>query len=158
MLNRYIKAGEREEKILEIGIKLCISLKIQTPNVCEAGIRLFGTEIIRLAKIVNMTAAEVCYFILDDMCDESVENERHTWSVSLENSPKPNVEEISLPKENAPKLKVLHISDTHIDPLYLEGSNAACNEPLCCRATDGQANTTYSAAGKFKNEKKKTFL
>ncbi|XP_031624227.1 sphingomyelin phosphodiesterase-like [Contarinia nasturtii] len=149
LLNRYLKAGESDERILTIGIKLCITLKIQTPNVCELGIRLFGQEIIRLAKIVNMTSSEVCYFILDDMCEESVVNERHTWNVSLKTLPKPKVREIPLPKENAPKLKVLHISDTHMDPLYLEGSNAACNEPLCCRETDGQANSTYSAAGKW---------
>ena len=29
--------------------------------------------------------------------------------------------------------KVLHMSDTHWDPYYLEGTNANCELPLCCR-------------------------
>ena len=31
-------------------------------------------------------------------------------------------------------LKVLHITDVHIDVKYQEGTNAVCNQPLCCRS------------------------
>lgn len=31
-------------------------------------------------------------------------------------------------------LKILHLSDIHHDSDYAVGSNAVCNEPLCCRA------------------------
>jgi sphingomyelin phosphodiesterase len=48
----------------------------------------------------------------------------------------------------APTFKVLHLSDTHYDPYYHEGSNAACSEPLCCRLTNGMASTKDQAAGK----------
>lgn len=48
----------------------------------------------------------------------------------------------------APSFKVLHLSDTHFDPYYAEGSNADCNEPLCCRLTNGPAKTKEKAAGK----------
>lgn len=34
-------------------------------------------------------------------------------------------------------LKVLHISDTHFDPHYLEGVSDDCPLPLCCRADSG---------------------
>lgn len=44
-------------------------------------------------------------------------------------------------------MKVLHLSDTHYDPEYLEGSNADCNEPLCCRATSGSAKSPDRRAG-----------
>lgn len=30
-------------------------------------------------------------------------------------------------------IKVLQLSDTHIDPQYEEGGDADCGEPLCCR-------------------------
>lgn len=49
----------------------------------------------------------------------------------------------------APTFKVLHLSDTHYDPYYLEGSNADCAEPLCCRLTNGQAASKEQAAGKY---------
>ena len=32
-------------------------------------------------------------------------------------------------------LKVLHITDVHIDIDYEQGTNAVCNQPLCCRQT-----------------------
>jgi hypothetical protein len=29
--------------------------------------------------------------------------------------------------------KIVHITDLHTDFEYFEGTNAMCNEPLCCR-------------------------
>lgn len=46
-------------------------------------------------------------------------------------------------------LRVLHLSDTHLDPYYQEGSNADCKELMCCRMTDGPAPTATQAAGKW---------
>ncbi len=37
-------------------------------------------------------------------------------------------------------IKVMHISDLHPDFFYSVGSEAKCNEPICCRA--GNASTT----------------
>lgn len=45
--------------------------------------------------------------------------------------------------------KVLHLSDTHFDPYYEEGTNAACNEPLCCRLTNGPAKNVADKAGRW---------
>ena len=45
----------------------------------------------------------------------------------------------------SPTLRVLHISDIHNDPLYEEGSDPFCGEPLCCRKDDptpGKASLT----------------
>jgi sphingomyelin phosphodiesterase len=30
-------------------------------------------------------------------------------------------------------MQVLHITDVHVDPNYMPGSNARCQEPTCCR-------------------------
>lgn len=149
LLRYYLRIGETEEKILNIGTSLCISLKLQTPRVCKAGVHLFGAEIIKVARKIDMSAAEVCYFILDDYCEEVAEYPKHMWNVSFSPFPKPKVQEILVPNENAPKLRVLHISDTHVDPLYVEGSNAMCGEPLCCRESDGHTNQSFAAAGKW---------
>lgn len=48
---------------------------------------------------------------------------------------------------DSPTLKVLHIADPHWDPEYLEGSNANCGEPLCCRASSGDVKKAEDAAG-----------
>ena len=48
----------------------------------------------------------------------------------------------------------MHLSDTHFDPYYLEGSNADCNEPLCCRLTNGPAAKKEKAAGRWGDYRK----
>lgn len=149
LLRHYLNTGESEEQILKMGTTLCIKMKMQTPRVCEQGIHLFGAEIIKIAKRIDMTASDICYFFLDEICIDISEHESHKWNVSIPPLLKPKVTDIQLPKENAHKLKVLHISDTHLDPLYVEGSNAYCNEPLCCRANDGMTNISFSAAKKW---------
>ncbi|KAG7154577.1 Sphingomyelin phosphodiesterase-like 2 [Homarus americanus] len=54
---------------------------------------------------------------------------------------------IYLMAEGMPTLKVLHLSDTHFDPEYREGSNADCGEPLCCRANSGPVKSPDKRAG-----------
>lgn len=71
------------------------------------------------------------------------------FSVQFPPVPKPDPRDIPLPKEGFPTFKVLHLSDTHYDPYYTEGTNADCNEPLCCRLTHGRPHTPHNAAGKL---------
>lgn len=54
----------------------------------------------------------------------------------------------------APTFKVLHLSDTHFDPYYQEGTNADCKEPLCCRLTNGPALSPQTAAGRWGDYRK----
>ena len=57
-------------------------------------------------------------------------------------------------QHGAPTFKVLHLSDTHFDPYYQEGTNADCREPLCCRLTNGPALTPQGAAGRWGDYRK----
>ena len=43
----------------------------------------------------------------------------------------------------SPTLRILQLSDIHVDLLYKAGSNANCGEPLCCRGNDGPPGTLY---------------
>jgi sphingomyelin phosphodiesterase len=36
-------------------------------------------------------------------------------------------------QENPVSVEMLHITDMHWDPEYVEGSESNCNTPLCCR-------------------------
>jgi sphingomyelin phosphodiesterase len=44
-------------------------------------------------------------------------------------------------------LKILHLTDIHLDLLYRVGSNAACGDELCCRG--GTALKSEHAAGAY---------
>ena len=41
---------------------------------------------------------------------------------------------------NLRPLKMLHLSDYHLDLWYTVGSNSLCNEPVCCRSTSYGSN------------------
>eukprot|EP00697_Spironema_sp_BW2_P003739 gnl/Spiro4/14968_TR8073_c0_g2_i1.p1 gnl/Spiro4/14968_TR8073_c0_g2~~gnl/Spiro4/14968_TR8073_c0_g2_i1.p1 ORF type:complete len:691 (+),score=152.01 gnl/Spiro4/14968_TR8073_c0_g2_i1:58-2073(+) len=43
----------------------------------------------------------------------------------------------------------VHITDFHMDPLYVEGTEGNCGQPLCCRARDGPPSDPATAAGMF---------
>jgi sphingomyelin phosphodiesterase len=44
------------------------------------------------------------------------------------------------PISNSETFKFLHVSDIHIDPDYIEGSIADCNEPICCHSGKSETN------------------
>ena len=44
-------------------------------------------------------------------------------------------------------LQIVQITDIHVDPYYVPGSNADCGEPLCCRHTSGIPKHPSKAAG-----------
>ena len=74
-------------------------------------------------------------------------NPMHEWSYSM---PPPSSNAVHLRKtakltsyrvkrhDHHHTLTVLHISDTHWDPLYKEGSLANCRDFLCCREESGE--------------------
>lgn len=93
-----------------------------------------------------MNTQQICYFMMGDYCEET---NLPNWNITLPSNPKPKLREHQLPKADVPKLKVLHLSDFHYDPLYMEGSNANCVEPLCCRKQNGITNKSSDAAGKW---------
>jgi sphingomyelin phosphodiesterase len=45
--------------------------------------------------------------------------------------------------------KVVHVSDPHVDYLYAPGSDAQCNDYLCCRANQGFPTEKERQAGRW---------
>lgn len=110
-------------------------------------------EVIYVLKQVDMGPAQICSFVIGDACDDTY-NPLHEWEVAFPPVNKPPVKPPVPPQEGAPTFKVLHISDTHYDPYYQEGANADCNEPLCCRLTNGSPLTPAAAAGRWGDYRK----
>ncbi|XP_037036162.1 sphingomyelin phosphodiesterase isoform X3 [Bradysia coprophila] len=153
LLQHYIQSGKTKDEIIKTIYQYCVNLKIQSPRVCEGVSQLFGVEVIYVLKRVTIGPDEICSFVIGDACGD-VYNPYHEWEVEFPPVPKPAVVDIPLPKEGVPTFKVLHLSDTHYDPYYAEGSNADCNEPLCCRLTNGRPLTPNNAAGKWGDYRK----
>lgn len=102
---------------------------------------------------VEMSPAQICSFVIGDAC-EDIYNPLHDWEVAFPPVDKPLIKAPSTPIEGRPSFKVLHLSDTHYDPYYEEGSNADCTEPLCCRLTNGPPLSPSAAAGKWGDYRK----
>jgi sphingomyelin phosphodiesterase len=67
---------------------------------------------------------------------------------------KPKPDPLPAPKKPSGKLlKVLHLSDFHLDPRYATGAEANCSSGLCCRTnahnTGAPANTTVFPAPRY---------
>jgi len=111
-----------------------------------------------------ITAEAVCGFALFPECP--LQGDHYTWSLDLDFAgPKPPLlEETPRPvciiiigsfiisiftifKDDAPTLKVLHLTDVHVDPHYTPGSNAECDEPVCCRKGQGDPKEEKDLAG-----------
>lgn len=104
-------------------------------------------------KQINLGPSQICSFVIGDACDDAY-NPQHEWEVAFPPVNKPPIQPPIPPTEGAPTFKVLHISDTHYDPYYQEGANADCNEPLCCRLTNGAPLTASGAAGRWGDYRK----
>ncbi|KAL0268955.1 UNVERIFIED_CONTAM: hypothetical protein PYX00_010720 [Menopon gallinae] len=153
LLLHYIRSGKSDTEIIKLIMQFCVSFKIQTPRVCEGVSQLFGTEVIYVLSKVSLGPDEICSLVIGDACGD-VYNPLHEWSVQFPPVTKPTVPAPQAPTPGAPNFKVLHLSDTHFDPYYLEGSNADCSEPLCCRLTNGPAANREAAAGRWGDYRK----
>ena len=108
---------------------------------------------VRVVRLSDMKPAQLCSFFLGESCLNGYDP-RHDWKMSIRAASNPSHHPTTPPYEKVPKLKILQISDTHYDPYYAEGSNADCDEPLCCRWSDGPPKSPSKAAGKWGDYRK----
>ena len=75
--------------------------------------------------------AWLCYAAIGPSCGEPPDVFTF-WNVSIPgNKPKP--EPLVRPEDGLPVLKVVQLSDVHVDLKYKPGGVVNCGEPLCCR-------------------------
>ncbi|RUS85738.1 hypothetical protein EGW08_006532, partial [Elysia chlorotica] len=108
---------------------------------------LLEDQIIFIFNHLVLSPDEVCGLILGAGCATPY-FPGHDWTIKLPDSPKPPPRAPTVPKPDAPTVRVLHLTDIHLDPQYEQGSKAACNDPLCCRASS-QTALTSKMAGKY---------
>ncbi|XP_058792161.1 sphingomyelin phosphodiesterase-like [Phymastichus coffea] len=154
MIRNMIKSGKSIEQIIDYMEKACVVLENQTQRYCHGMMRLTGLDIIEVFTESPMTSTQICGFLYQGACKNSYD-ERHDWRLTYPSKNKPAQHPTVPPPKNAPKLKVLQITDTHFDPYYQQGANADCfPEPLCCRATNGQPSSPATTAGKWGDYRK----
>ncbi|KAG8195711.1 hypothetical protein JTE90_002974 [Oedothorax gibbosus] len=148
LLQHFVETEKPKEDIAHIAYTICATLKLDSDRVCAGIVNIFKDEFYHIFQRNQLGPQEVCGVLLGGECAR-ITSPLHNWTVALTPFPKPPVQEVQQPKKYQPKTRVLHLSDTHLDPYYLEGANADCKELMCCRIADGPAPTPEQAAGKW---------
>ncbi|ESP02348.1 hypothetical protein LOTGIDRAFT_92630, partial [Lottia gigantea] len=147
-LIQEVVASYKSEEEIRIQIeRLCIYLGIEDERVCEGLSHEFKDEVLTVFDKLVLGPKEVCSILITDCGDPY--NPLDDWNITLPETPKPPITPIKPPKPGSPVKRILQLSDIHLDVLYKPGSNAVCNEPLCCRPDDGQPGKGVPGAGKW---------
>jgi len=141
-----------EETIVKDCIGFCKTFKLETDDVCESIVPLYSDMIITIGTNISLDTDQVCGALFGEACGQSGPI---TWKLELPASPaKPPVTPLEPPPPLAPRKRLLHISDTHIDFEYAPGAEAECPRPLCCRRSDGVARDEANGAGYWGDNRK----
>uniref|UniRef100_H2Y639 Saposin B-type domain-containing protein n=1 Tax=Ciona savignyi TaxID=51511 RepID=H2Y639_CIOSA len=129
---------ERLGEVVEEGCEL---FRLESSRICKGAYSIFGAEARSVLTQVDLSAESICgiclpYFCPDIPDSREVKN-KSNWSISLPPPSRKLKSNTKLSKMPINVLKVLHLSDIHMDLKYKVGSNADCTEPLCCRTMDG---------------------
>lgn len=145
-LKDLVEKQSTEEDIVKFMTLICKKFDIEDDRVCDDIIKEYKDEFIGVALRLVLSPEEVCGILLGNNCGTPYDP-NDLWNVTLPSTPKPPLTPRVLPKAGSPKLRILHVSDIHIDPGYEVGSKVKCGEPLCCRQGDGKAAPGEAGAG-----------
>lgn len=116
-------------------ISLCKAFKFKSDDECEGtysenSLGPIWTQVLAFADVEGLDGQYICHSLKDDFCPRP-----HTRSLDTSNIfPKPKPDDASPPKASGKRIKVLHMSDFHLDPRYAVNSEANCSSSLCCRS------------------------
>lgn len=105
------------------------------PNVsCEAqySAASYGavwSQVLSLADVTGLDGRYICNFLSDSFCPAPTVSSLDVTTLF----PKPKPPNATTPEPSGATVKVIHLSDFHLDPRYQVGSEANCSESMCCR-------------------------
>lgn len=114
-------------------VDMCKNLKIESPAICDGIVHAMKNETLFLLTRLQLGGQEVCGLIFPSKCHTyGLTWNSNLWTVPI--PPKPNtVRSYKTTPRDGPMMKVLHVSDLHIDLEYEPGLAVNCDDPLCCR-------------------------
>ncbi|KAI1286851.1 Sphingomyelin phosphodiesterase [Halotydeus destructor] len=126
---------------------VCKTMRIQKAEICESMIDNTKDELDFIRLNSKLTNAEICGVLLGAHCYVA-HSDKLFWEIPLPGRvhwpPRRRA-----PAANWTQAKFVQITDIHLDKLYTPGSNAECDEPLCCRAMADEGSAPSSRAGSW---------
>lgn len=125
------------ELIPQTLIALCEAYKLHSNATCTVDFEAttFGdiwTQIIALADVTGADGQYICNSLSSSFCSAPYTAPLNTTNLF----PKPKPANATAPKASGNRIKVLHMSDIHLDPRYDVGAEANCTSGLCCRSNN----------------------
>ncbi|EPS29716.1 hypothetical protein PDE_04666 [Penicillium oxalicum 114-2] len=138
-------------------ISICKAFGYQSDAACEKNFasRAFGaiwTQVLAFADLGGLDGQYICHHLRSDFCAQPATRDLNVSSLF----PKAKPGNVQVPGASGERVKVLHISDFHLDARYAVNAEANCTSGLCCRSDNhhlDQENSVFlpaSAYGAFK--------
>ena len=114
-------------------VSLCNDTGLHSASTCLEDFRAdtFGaiwTQILAFANVTGADGKYICNSLSSTFCPTQPPIQLNVTF------PKPKPENCTAPKATGKRVKVLHMSDFHLDPRYKIGSEGNCTSGLCCRS------------------------
>lgn len=115
-------------------VELCKKYRLHSNSTCEEdySTNTFGsvwTQILRFADLAGSDGKYICNSLSSTFCPKQITLPLNVSSLF----PKPKPANATAPKPSGKRVKVLHMSDFHLDPRYSAASEANCSSSMCCR-------------------------
>ncbi|TKA22695.1 hypothetical protein B0A50_07788 [Salinomyces thailandicus] len=115
-------------------VSLCTSGGLHSASTCEEDFsaRTFGaiwTQVLALADVSGRDGQAICNSLNSDFCPYPDTTPLNTTNLF----PKRKPANATRPEPSGKRVKVLNMSDFHLDPRYKVGSEGNCSSYLCCR-------------------------
>jgi hypothetical protein len=118
-------------------VSFCSSTGFKSESSCVESYNAstFGaiwTQVLAFADVSGLDGQYICHSLSSTFCDAPTTSPLNTTGLFPKSKPK----NASIPKPSGKRVKVLHMSDFHIDPRYKVGSEGNCTSGLCCRSNE----------------------
>lgn len=124
---------------------LCITFHIFDDYICTGTIDSFKSEFVEIIRNYRPDARSICHMGVNECFPDYDIFKVYQWkNITFPQQINDNSYRFPTDK-NRKTLKVLHITDVHIDEHYEEKTDSECTQPLCCRkVSDGVKNSEKS--------------
>lgn len=125
-------------------VSLCQATGFASNSTCQSTYEAgsYGatwTQILSYAEVTGLDGQYICAY-LGSYCASP--NVTATFKVEF---PKPKPENATKPQASGQRVKVLHLSDLHLDARYDVGAEGNCTSSMCCRHAAPLANGSVAA-------------
>ena len=131
------------QKLPSAMIELCQAFAFASNASCQStytagSLGSIWTQVLSLADVSGQDGLYICNSLSSTFCPAPATNALNTTGLFSRSKPV----NASRPQQSGKRVKVLHLSDMHLDPRYYASSEANCSSSFCCRTNVKNAGTS----------------